>query len=88
VVFTTTRVIIKPIFGNASFVYYKDITTVTLELNYLYCRRELHIKRFIPSEGNPKVSYVEAIPNMEFYKSFLEERIVEKMEDKDEERSS
>jgi len=79
VAFTNKRVIMKPAFGAHSYVYFKDITAVTLELNYLYCRRELHIKRFIPKEGNPKVSYVEAIPNIEFYKQFLEERIVAKI---------
>jgi len=77
-VFTNTRIITKPAFGKIFSVNYKDITAVSLETNYLHCRKELNIRRFIPEEGRPKVSYIEAIPTIEKYEKLISLRIEQK----------
>lgn len=87
VAFTDKKFITHPIFDDVSTVSYATLEgAISVELNYLQCRRELHVKWKEPNTGKSRVryllmknltlqvSFIEAIPNLEFYREFLEEK--------------
>jgi len=75
VAFTDRRVLVKPVFGKRWTVDYAVLTEVKLETNYLQCRKELALRRFIKAEKRSKVTYIEGIARIEFYHTYLEQKL-------------
>jgi len=75
---TDQRVLMKPVFEKRWAVELRYLKEVTLETNYLFCRKEIALRRFVPSERRVKVTFVDAVPRLEFYHQYFLDRIAER----------
>eukprot|EP00028_Trichosphaerium_sp_Am-I-7-wt_P003075 CAMPEP_0168516216 /NCGR_PEP_ID=MMETSP0405-20121227/5271_1 /TAXON_ID=498012 /ORGANISM="Trichosphaerium sp, Strain Am-I-7 wt" /LENGTH=204 /DNA_ID=CAMNT_0008535887 /DNA_START=16 /DNA_END=626 /DNA_ORIENTATION=- len=70
VAFTDKRVIIE--LSGKHKLKYDDISGVTTQFNYLFCRHDIVLTSDVSGGPRPKKYYIEAIPRADFYIQFLQ----------------
>jgi len=86
-VLTNERLLSKPGWGDVQIIEFERLVSVSIRYNWLLLLEELEIVHELPMELAPrrsalrvvdkrnKTDYIDAIPNLHLYRSFLQDRI-------------
>jgi hypothetical protein len=81
ILFTDKRCIAKPGIGSPAVIPYNKIVEVKGSWNWLFCLKEIEVKRSVTAQGRgrqrgavetTKSDFLDAIPNIDYYCSFLQ----------------